>query len=360
MSTDCGIVRPSALVIFKCRHRARMNARGGVTLIRPHSIISVVFLACAWPGSPQTVCAQQKPTGTVSVLYAGSLGAVMDKGLAPDAERVTGYGIQGEGHGSVAAARMIRDRLRTPDVFISADAAVDIAVLMGPQNRDLVDWYLTFAAADLVIGYNPKSRFKDDFEQAHAGMLPWYDALAKPGVKVGRTDPNLDPKGYRTLFLFELAERHYRRPGLVGLLGEPTNPTQIFPEPELLIRMESGQLDAAVFYRHEAVAHGLPFIELPDEVNQSNPRLAALYRERRYTTDRGMTVTGVPILFTITIPNTARNVAGALAFVRFVLSQQGGATLRQYGLRAAPVLVGGDVAKVPAELRGQIEGAYAP
>ena len=73
-----------------------------------------------------------------------------------------------------------------------------------------------------------------------------------------------------------------------------------------------------------------------------------------------MTVTGVPILFTITIPNTVRNAAGALAFVRFVLSQQGRAVLTQHGLRRAPVLVGGDLAKVPAELRGSIEGPYAP
>ncbi len=320
------------------------------------TILLAVFACVCLVAAPKAVWAQPKPSGTVSVLYAGSLGAVMDKGLAPAAERTTGYGIQGEGHGSVAAARMIRDRLRTPDVFISADPAVNSAILMGPSNRDLVDWYLTFAAADLVIGYNPKSRFKDDFEQARTGKLPWYDVLARPGVKLGRTDPNLDPKGYRTLFLFELAERHYQKPGLVALLGGPTNTAQIFPEPELLIRMESGQLDAAVFYRHEVVAHGLPFIELPDEVKQSNPRLAALYRERRYTTDRGMPVTGVPILFTITIPTTARNAPGALAFVRFVLSQQGRTTLSQHGLRAAPVLAGGDPSKVPADLRSFIQG----
>ena len=301
----------------------------------------------------------QKPRGIVAVVYAGSLGAVVDKGLTPVVEQTTGYGVRGEGYGSVAAARMIRDRLRTPDVFISADPAVNRAILMGPNNGNLVAWYLTFAAADLVIGYNPKSRFKDDFEQARAGKLPWYDVLARPGVKLGRTDPNLDPKGYRALFLFELAERHYRRPGMVALLGGPTNPAQIFPEPELLIRMESGQLDAAVFYRHEVVAHALPFIELPDEVNQSNPRFAALYRQRRYTTDRGMTVVGVPILFTITIPTTARNATGALAFVQFALSEHGRAMLTQHGLRRAPILVGGDAAKVPAELRGLIDGPDA-
>ena len=308
----------------------------------------------------QAVWAQPKPGGTVSVLYAGSLGAVMEKGLAPAAERTTGYGIQGEGHGSVAAARMIRDRLRTPDVFLSADPAVNVAILMGPQNRNIVEWYLTFAAAEMVLGYNPKSRFKDDFEQAREGKLLWYEVLAKPGVKLGRTDPNLDPKGYRALFMFELAERYYRKPGLTALLGPPTNPAQIFPEPELLIRLESGQLDAAVFYRHEVVAHTLPFIALPDEVNQGNPRLAGLYAERSYTVDRGVTVKGVPILFTLAIPNTVRNAAGALAFVRFVLSPSGKAMLEQQGFRSTPVLVGGDPTTLPIELRSVVEGSYRP
>ena len=195
---------------------------------------------------------------------------------------------------------------------------------------------------------------------ARAGKVAWYEVLARPGVRLGRTDPNLDPKGYRALFMFELAERHYRTSGLAALLGPPTNPAQIFPEPELLIRLESGQLDAAVFYRHEVVAHTLPFIELPEEVNQGNPRLAALYAERTYTTDRGMTVKGVPILFTATIPSTARNAPGALAFVRLVLSPPGRAVLERQGLRAAPVLVGGDATTLPTELRGVVEGPYKP
>jgi len=212
----------------------------------------------------------------------------------------------------------------------------------------------------MVLGYNPKSRFKDDFEQAREGKLLWYEVLAKPGVKLGRTDPNLDPKGYRALFMFELAERYYRKPGLMALLGPPTNPAQIFPEPELLIRLESGQLDAAVFYRHEVVAHTLPFIALPDEVNQGNPRLAGLYAERSYTVDRGVTVKGVPILFTLAIPNTVRNAAGALAFVRFILSPSGKAMLEQQGFRSTPVLVGGDPTTLPIELRSMVEGSYRP
>jgi len=149
----------------------------------------------------------EKGGGVVSVLYAGSLVAVNERALGPAFQQATGYTYQGEGHGSVAAARMIKDRLRSPDIFISADPTVNAKELMGPKNRDLVVWYLTFASSSLVIAYHPKSRFRDGFEQARAGKLPWYEVLARPGVKLGRTDPNLDPKGYRTLFLFELAER---------------------------------------------------------------------------------------------------------------------------------------------------------
>ncbi len=306
------------------------------------------------------VARAQRTTDIVSILYAGSLGAVMERGLAPAFERASRYRVQAEGHGSVAAARMIRDRLRAPDVFISADPAVNAAVLMGPHNGAIAEWYLTFASAELVLGYNPRSRFKAQLDEARAGKVPWNDVLAKPGVKFGRTDPNLDPKGYRTLFLFELAERHYRKPGLGALLGGPTNPAQIFPEPELLIRLESGQLDAAVFYRHEVTAHGLPFVELPDEVNQGNPRFASLYRERIYTTDRGVTVTAAPIVFTATIPNVARNRAGGLAFVRFLLSEHARGLLKQYGFRSAPVRVGGDVSQVPTELRALVDAPSTP
>ncbi len=298
----------------------------------------------------QTAAAGEK-NGAVSVLYAGSLGAVLEKAVGPAFEKSSGYGFRGEGNGSVAAAKMIKDGLRTPDVFISADAAVNSKVLMGAENRNLVHWYATFASSGLVLGYNPKSRFKDQFDQAREGKLTWHEVLARPGVRLGRTDPNLDPKGYRTLFLFELAERHYGKPGLGALLGEPANPAQIFPEPELLVRLESGQLDAAVFYRHEVVAHALPFIELPDEINQSSPRFASLYGERSYTNARGVTTSGAPIVFTITIPATVRNLPGAAAFVRFLLSGPGRGIIGQYGLRPIPLQLVGDASKVPAGLR---------
>src|SRR5262249_51701194 len=156
------------------------------------------------------------------------------------------------------------------------------------------------------------------------------------------------------------AENYYHRKDLMPILGETVNPAQIFPEPELLIRMESGQLDAGFFYRHEVVAHKTPFIELPDEVNQSNPAMASRYKEQTFTTDKGVTVTAVPIVFTATIPHTAKNVPGAIAFVRFLAAGKGRNLIEQYGLRPSAILAHGDKAKIPSEIQPLVEGAFAP
>jgi hypothetical protein len=87
---------------------------------------------------------------TVSVLYAGSLATVMENGVGPPFVKATGYGYQGEAQGSLGGAQMIRDRLRTPDVFISADPLVNLQVLMGPQNGSMVKWFTILASSQLV------------------------------------------------------------------------------------------------------------------------------------------------------------------------------------------------------------------
>jgi molybdate/tungstate transport system substrate-binding protein len=288
--------------------------------------------------------------GSVSVLYAGSLAGVMEHGVGPAFTRATGYAYQGEAQGSLGAAQMIRDHVRTPDVFICADPSIDDSLLMGPANGQLVKWYALLASSQLVLAYNPRSRFAPRLAAARAGQAAWYEVLETPGLRFGRGDPTIDPKGYRTLFLFRLAARHYNRPELPGLLGDALNPAQVFPEIVLLARVESGQFDAGFFYRHEVVAHQLPYITLPPEINQGDVRFAGLYARESYTTPSGHRVTGSPILFTITIPETVRHRTAALAFVRFLLSSN--ALLTGYGFGAVEHQVTGEAALVPAQLRG--------
>jgi molybdate/tungstate transport system substrate-binding protein len=332
-------------------NRARSRAAAAILLL--------LFAACGGAnGAPQRRRQQTPPRPPVLVLYAGSLTTVMEEGVGPAFQQETGFLYRGEGQGSMGAANMIRDRLRTPDIFISADPGVNDKLLVGPANHDMVRWYLAFASGELVIGYNPKSKFAGDFAAAAAGHKNWYDVLRMPGVRFGRTDPDLDPKGYRTFFLFGAAENFYHRPGMTAFLGLPQNPAQVFPEPELLARMEAGQVDAGIFYRHEVLAHGIPFMTLPPELNQSAPALAAFYAKQSFTNSNGDTIRGSPILFTVTIPVQATNHRGAVAFVLFLLSPEGRNRLHSAGLNIVPVEAGDDVGQIPPAIRRLVQTQF--
>jgi molybdate/tungstate transport system substrate-binding protein len=182
--------------------------------------------------------------------------------------------------------------------------------------------------------------------------------LATPGMRFGRGDPTIDPKGYRTLFLFTLAGKHYNRPDIPALLGETLNPAQVLPEVALLARIEAGQFDAGIFYKHEIVARHLPFVSFPPEINLGDARFAARYAQATYTTPTGEHVAGAPILFTVTIPKATQNPAGAEAFVRFLLLSP--RLLQSFGFGIVEHQIGGDRRQVPASLSILCPGTYAP
>jgi molybdate/tungstate transport system substrate-binding protein len=326
--------------------------------ILPSVSLGASLLALLVAAVLPAACADAARKSSVSVLYAGSLATVMENGVGPAFTAATGYGYKGEAHGSLGAARLIHDHLRSPDVFISADPAVNESVLMGPKNGALVTWYAVVASSQLVLAYNPKSPFAPRFEAAAAGKTPWYEVLETPGVHFGRGDPTIDPKGYRTLFLFTLAGAYYHRPEIPRLLGEPLNPAQVLPETALLARVETGQFDAGIFYKHEVVAQKLPFVSFPPEINLGDPRFSDLYAQTSYITPTGEHVSGAPILFTLTIPKTVQNQAAAEAFVRFLLTSP--KLLKEFGFGIVDHRVGGDREQIPQALRGLGSGVYRP
>jgi molybdate/tungstate transport system substrate-binding protein len=284
---------------------------------------------------PAAARAAETPKGEVSVLYAGSLVNLMEKDLGPAFEKASGWAYRGEGKGSVVLARMIKDKLREPDVFISADPKVN-ELLMGAANGDKVRWYGRAFRNEMVVGYNPKSRFAERFAKAAAGKLPIYEALQGDGLRLGRTDPKLDPKGYRTLFTFQLAEKFYRQPGLrKKILGADDNPDQVFPEEQLEARLETGQLDAGIFYRNEVEERVLPFVALPREINLGDPALEKRYATASYSDASGKSFKGGVIVYSITIPEGAPHRDAAISFVNFLLSDAGRSLLKKHGL--APV-----------------------
>jgi molybdate/tungstate transport system substrate-binding protein len=245
----------------------------------------------------------------------------MERSVGPAFERQSGDRFQGYAGGSNKVANEIKGKLRRGDVFISANPKVD-EQLMGNANGDWVVWYIAFAESPIVIGYNPSSRFVDDLKSKS-----WYEALSEPGLKLGRTDPQLDPKGALTIELLKRAEMFYHQPGLSQqIIGAPENPAQILPEETLIGRLQSGQIDVGFFYSTETSAAKIPAIKLPNEIAP----------KARYT---------------VTTLRDAPNPAGAERFVSFLLDSQGRGLLEQAGLQLLKPTISGDANAVPAAIR---------
>ena len=325
-----------------------------------HTCMFRVYLAVISLG---LVCALGAARGDaqgtpVRVLYAASLVSLVEDGLAPGFAAETGLRLEGRPGGSVALAHLILDRLETPDVFISADPDVN-RLLQQPGPGPRASWFFTLARTTMVIAYNPKSSFAPALREAATGRRPWYQVLASPGLRLGRTDPELDPKGYRTLLVFRLAERYYHQPGLEErILVSPENPSQIFPEEELVGRLEAGQLDAGVFYLIEATEHQLPYVVLPDAINLGNPAMARAYAQVTVESSPGAVRRGSPILYTVTILSTARNFEGAVGFIQYLYGPVGQAIWQAHGLLPVRILVGGDAQGVPPALRPLVAGSF--
>jgi len=282
-----------------------------------------MFRSAAWLVTALLLAPQIASAADVNVLYAGSLVNLMEHGIAPAFDKATGDTFRGFGGGSNGLANQIKGKLRHGDVFISANPKVNDG-LMGEANGDWVDWYITFAKSPLVIGYSPTSRFAAELK-----TKPWYEVLREPGIKIGRTDPKLDPKGALTVQLLDKAEQVYHQPGLAqAVLGGADNPEQVRPEENLVGRLQSGQIDVGFFYSTETADLHIPAIPLPPEV-----ALNAVY--------------------TVTVLHDAADPAGAAKFINFLLSPPGQAVLREHGLDTVTPSLGGNGAKLPTSIHLQ-------
>lgn len=256
----------------------------------------------------------------VSAIYAGSLVELMEHRIAPAFERRSGYVLEGFGGGSTEDASEIKGRVREADVFVSASASAD-KLLEGPANGGWVSWYATFARSPLELGYDPATSFG---RQLAAGK-PWYEVLTEKGIRVGRTDPKLDPKGVLTVQAIDEAASSLHDEALRHALAS----FPVYPETALVGRLQSGQLDAGFFYAVESAAAHFPTVGL-QPVKKS-------------------------ALYTVTTLNHNANAKGAAALVSYMLSAAGQQALRANGLEPlSPPQLSGSPGAVPASLRSAL------
>lgn len=335
----------------------RRNITLGRTTIIVSVILAIVFMvfSSSFGQQKQIISTEAATTGRgeVNVLYAGSLISVMETKIGPTFSNL-GYDYRGEGHGSIQNTNTVIDGQRFPDVFISVSAN-PINMLIN-NKPSLAKWYVGFASDEMVIAYNPKSGFATDFEKAKTGVMPWYQVLAKPGIRFLRSDPLLDPKGCYIVISTKLAGILYHNSSLSSsILNGERNGNQLRPEEILLTLLEQGEADAIPSYKHEAIERGFPFISLPPQINLGDPAFANYYKQASCTQQNGSLTFGKPIVFDITIPNTVKNNAGAIQFVKFMLSKTGYIILQSDGFKTiTPLIFGGNVSSIPKEVSSNI------
>ena len=267
------------------------------------------------------------------VFNAGSLARPIRAALDTFAAR-TGVRIEQESAGSLESARKLTELGKIPDLIALADAEVFPRFLM----PEFVDGYVAFARNRMVLAYTDRSRFVKEISADN-----WWQILQRPGVETGRSDPQLDPNGYRTLLVWQLAERHYGQPGLAARLEAVHPARNVRPkEADLVGLLQAGEFDYIWSYESMARAIGLPFVQLPKGVDLSPPDSAATYARARITV-RGaragdsVTFVGAPIVYGFGVPREAPHPTVAERFARFLLSAEGREILRREGLDALEV-----------------------
>ncbi|HET7456658.1 MAG TPA: extracellular solute-binding protein [Gemmatimonadaceae bacterium] len=277
---------------------------------------------------------------TIVVFNAGSLARPMRAALDRFAarEQVT---VEQESAGSLETARKLTELGHVPDVVALADAEVFPQLLMPAQTT----WYAEFARNRMVVAYTDRSKDAADVAKGADG---WWRVLTRPGIEVGRADPNLDPNGYRTLLVLQLAERHYRQPGLAARLLAASPDRDVRPkEADLVALLQAGELDYIWSYESLAQAAGLRYVTLPAEIDLGTPADSALYgvasvKVRGKTPRDTVVFRGQPIVYAFSIPRAAPHQALAERFAAFLVSDEGRRVLRDAKLDALdrPIVVG--------------------
>ncbi len=303
-----------------------------------------------------TACGRAPAPAPLVVFNAAALGPPFNALFATLEADGSVPAVAQENSPSLEAVRKVVELGKVPDILATADLSLFDSLVV-PQ---VAPWYLVFGTNALVLAYGPHSRFASEITDS-----TWADVLLRPGVRTGRSDPRSDPSGYRTLMALDLAERHYRRPGLAARLRAAMPDRYVRPaEAELSALVQTGEFDYVWTYRNLARAHGLRWVELPREVNLEDAALAAWYAQaqvelRARAGAPPLRIVGAPIAFGLTIPRAARSPAAALRFVERLLSAEGRRVMDSAGftMLARPWTVG---TGVPAPLRALVPAAGAP
>jgi molybdate/tungstate transport system substrate-binding protein len=304
--------------------------------------------------------ASSTPTasGTANVAYASSLTFLNEKVIAPAFKAATGFGYSGTGNASGTLEADIAAGEIQPNVFQSVGSDN-----ITPLEPKFTNWYIQYAGTSMVVAYNPKSKYASQFKAIADGSVPLknlFTLLQTPGLKLGRTDPNVDPQGRDFIYMLELAQAYYHLPSdtVAKILGTTdfgtASSSQIYAESSLDSTLQSGQLDAASAFVTQAVELHLAYVPLVPQINLCCSQYASQYKTAKVTLANGMTKSGSPQVIDITI--IGKPTDAGIAFVKYTLSPAGLAKYKAGGFTVLTPTVTGSTSSVPSAISSELGG----
>lgn len=262
----------------------------------------------------------------LDVAYAGSMGSMMEGPVKAAAERGLNLEFRGRAQGASALAQLIVGGAIRPDIFVSVTPGPALTVLRAGKAA----LAQPIAHTEMVIAYSLKSRFASALEAASQGKEDLWKVLLEPGLRFGRTDPVTDPQGRNIIFAVMLAAKVLNKPDLVDkLLGPTINEKQIFTEPTVMARLQSGELDAASAYKIQPGPFHLPYVALPAEINLSEQNLQADHQEIALSVG-GKIFHPEPLIYYASVLKDAPNAKGAAAFAEWLQGEEARSIFRDY------------------------------
>lgn len=279
------------------------------------SLLLILFMITAGSCKNHSATRQKE----IIVFHAGSLSVPLKQVTREYEKRNPQIKILLESAGSLVCARKVTELKKPCDILASSDYYI-INELLIPTYAS---WSIRFATNEIVIAYNDKSKYSSEIDSSN-----WMDILQKKDVIYSRSDPDSDPCGYRTVFTFMLAEKYYNRPGItVKMISK--NKEYIRPkEVDLVALLEANAVDFMFQYKSVAIQHGLRYVELPKDINLSDPSRNETYKSVAIdvagsSPGTKMTVTGDYINYSITVLDNAPEKKEAIDFLAFMLGPEG-------------------------------------
>lgn len=253
---------------------------------------------------------------TLVVLHAGSLTKPFrDVETAFNQKYGASVFFEDESAGSVKIMKTVTVLGKEADIIAVADYSL-IPQYLIPKYAN---WYVQFATNKLVIAFTKFSKYAKEINSQN-----WYEILQRPRVEFGLSNPNLDPCGYRTKLMFELAQKYYEVPNLSKELFSACPSNNIKPKAiQLVAALQSGELDYAFEYLSVAKQNNLEYVELPSQLNFGDPKYKKFYSQAVLTLEDGKSVFGKPIVYGVTIPKNAPHKKLAQEFLSFLIGKEG-------------------------------------